>query len=80
MSAKKPKAGAAPAVSVPSPAPATAETGEPAAWLESRDPRKRLWGRISFIALWAYVAALWLPALDQTFHWGIFGPKVPPLP
>ena len=33
-----------------------------------------------FAALCVYVAMLWLLALDQTFHWGIFGPKVPPMP
>jgi hypothetical protein len=31
-------------------------------------------------AAWLYVAALWLLALDQTFHWGLFGPAVPPQP
>jgi hypothetical protein len=30
--------------------------------------------------VWLYVAALWLLAMDRTFDWGIFGPKVPPLP
>ena len=37
-------------------------------------------GKIVLIGVWIYVAALWLLALDQTFHWGIFGPKVPPVP
>jgi hypothetical protein len=49
-------------------------------WLDSTDPRKRRWGKIIFAVILIYVAALWLLALDQTFHWGIFGPKVPPLP
>ncbi len=49
-------------------------------WIDSADPRKRMWGKIILAAVWIYVAALWLLALDQTFHWGIFGPKVPPLP
>jgi hypothetical protein len=49
-------------------------------WLDSSDPRKRLWGKIIFVGLWIYVGALWLLALDQTFNWGIFGPKVPPVP
>jgi hypothetical protein len=39
-----------------------------------------MWGKIILAGVWIYVAALWLLALDQTFHWGIFGPKVPPLP
>ena len=33
-----------------------------------------------FAVLCVYVAMLWLLALDQTFHWGIFGPKMPLLP
>lgn len=81
MSAKKPKSGAAPAPASPSPAPAApVAAGEPVSWLDGQDPQKRLWGKIILAALWIYVAALWLLALDQTFHWGIFGPKVPPLP
>lgn len=62
-------AGAAPSV----------ETATPS-WLDSADPRKRLWGKIILVALWIYVAALWLLALDQSFRWGIFGPKIPPVP
>jgi len=75
----------------PAPQPATAAPalpasapGEPAKplvpWIESDDPRKRMIGKIILVAAWVYVAALWLLALDQTFHWGIFGPKVPPVP
>jgi preprotein translocase subunit SecE len=48
--------------------------------MDSPDPRKRMWGRIAYVVVWIYVAALCLLALDQTFHWGIFGPKVPPVP
>ena len=87
MSAKKSKQGAKPAATAgltPAPAPAAASptAPEPAApsWLDSTDPRKRLWGKIIFAAVWVYVGALWLLALDQTFRWGIFGPKLPPLP
>jgi hypothetical protein len=50
------------------------------AWIDSNDPGKRTIGKIVLVGVWIYVAALWLLALDQTFHWGIFGPKVPPLP
>jgi hypothetical protein len=50
------------------------------AWMDSSDPQKRMIGKIVFAGVWVYVAALWLLALDQTFHWGIFGPKVPPVP
>lgn len=49
-------------------------------WFDSTDPRKRMWGKIILVGVWIYVGALWLLALDQTFHWGIFGPKVPPIP
>jgi hypothetical protein len=42
--------------------------------MESNDHRKRLIGQIALWALWIYVAALWLLALDQWFKWGIFGP------
>lgn len=74
----------APAQRVPStadeaPSPA-AELAAPVAWIDSPEPRKRLVGKIAFVALWIYVAALCLLALDQTFHWGIFGPKVLPVP
>ena len=88
MSAKKSKSAGKPAA-IATPAPASnAAANAPAAvvdpvasaWIDSTDPRKRLWGKIILAAVWIYVAALWLLALDQTFHWGIFGPKVPPLP
>ena len=60
---------------------AAAPAAEPAvSWIDSTDPKKRMWGKIIFVGVWIYVAALWLLALDQTFHWGIFGPKVPPVP
>lgn len=90
MSAKPAKKGAKPAPSAPAdvPAPshmrataAAAATAQPEpSWIDSSDPKKRRWGQIVLIAVWIYVAALWLLALDQTFHWGIFGPKVPALP
>ena len=79
-SAKQSAPRAAPAAST-APAPATsAVVTAPASWLDSTDPRRRMWGKIIFCAVWIYVGALWLLALDQTFHWGIFGPKVPPVP
>ena len=31
--------------------------------------------KLIFAAVWIYVAMLWLLALDQTFHWGIWGPQ-----
>ena len=80
-----PRPAAAPSASEPTPVTVTASgaavaTVEPTSWLDSSDPRKRLWGKIIFAGIWIYVAALWLLALDQTFNWGIFGPKVPPVP
>lgn len=85
MCAKKKSPPSAPA---PSPAPvpsaaagAAVATAEPTTpWIESSDPRKRLVGKIALVVVWIYVAALWLLALDQWFNWGIFGPKIPPLP
>lgn len=93
MSAK-PKKGArpsaAPSSATPAPAvkptptaptaSAAATTAADAAWIDSPDPRKQKIGKLVLVGVWIYVAALWLLALDQTFHWGIFGPKVPPLP
>lgn len=70
-----------PAPAVAGATAAVAPAPEPAvAWMDSTDPRKRMIGKIVFAGVWIYVAALWLLALDQTFHWGIFGPKVPPVP
>lgn len=60
-------------------AAATADAGA-TSWLDSSDPRKRLWGRIILAGIWVYVGALWLLALDQNFGWGLFGPKSPALP
>jgi hypothetical protein len=93
MSAKHAKKSAnktVPPAAVPAPAaePATAPAGGIAAapaeaqpaWIDSSDPKKRTIGKIVLVGVWIYVAALWLLALDQTFHWGIFGPKVPPVP
>ena len=71
-------ASVAPTAAVPA-AGAIAATADPA-WIESSDPRKRAIGKAVLVGVWIYVAALWLLALDQTFHWGIFGPKAPPLP
>ncbi len=68
-------AGAAPAPTAEAVAP-----GEHVAWMDSTDPRKRLIGQIAYVLIWVYVAALCLLALDQTFNWGIFGPKLPPTP
>jgi hypothetical protein len=83
MSAKKARRSApasAPATPVAeNPAGAAAET-TPVAWIDSDDPKKRQLAKIILGVVWVYVAALWLLALDQWFHWGIFGPKLPPVP
>jgi hypothetical protein len=75
----------APAGGIPAPAAASvagvsAAPEAQVSWMDSADPQKRMIGKIVFIGVWVYVAALWLLALDQTFHWGIFGPKVPLVP
>ena len=75
-----PSASPAPATPVATASPAAAAAAPAPAWINSPDPRKRTIGKIVLVAVWIYVAALWLLALDQTFHWGIFGPKVPPIP
>ncbi|MBL9199405.1 MAG: hypothetical protein JNL39_02815 [Opitutaceae bacterium] len=82
MSAKHPKRktpAPTPAPATPAPVSAPAAAAEPS-WLDSADPKKRMWGKIVLVALWIYVAALCLLALDQWFRWGIFGPKIPPVP
>lgn len=79
-SASSPAASAAGNLSAAMPAGDSTATAAAPAWIDSSDPRKRMIGKIVLIGVWIYVAALWLLALDQTFHWGIFGPKVPPVP
>jgi hypothetical protein len=88
MSAKKSRRSApAPAAAVPAPAAAIAtapasgtDAAPPPAWIDSPDPRRRLFAKIFLVGVWVYVAALWLLALDQWFNWGIFGPRIPPVP
>lgn len=84
MSAKKPrKPSPAPAPAAPSAAAAAASApaeSAPPAWIDSPDPRRRQIAQVILGLVWLYVAALGLLALDQWFNWGIFGPKLPPLP
>lgn len=72
---------AAPVMATGSAGTATVGDMPPAssAWIDSTDPRRRMIGKLVLIGVWIYVVALWLLALDQTFNWGIFGPKVPPI-
>ena len=74
----KPAPSAANAQTTPIPPGAAAVAST--AWIDSSDPRKRMIGKLVLVGLWIYVAALWLLALDQTFNWGIFGPKMPVVP
>ncbi len=78
--AAEPAAGAAAVGSPDATAPATPAPAPFTAWIDSSDPRKRAFGQAILVGVWIYVGALWLLALDQTFNWGIFGPKIPPLP
>lgn len=78
-SAKKAAAAGARPVPAPAATPVASVKTAPAGG-DATDPRKRTVARIALAGIWLYVAALWLLALDQTFHWGIFGPKVPPVP
>jgi len=74
-SGQKRKERARPAVeAVSTSAPATLRLTEPVPFPE-RHPQL---AKLILVGVWLYVAALWLLALDQTFNWGIFGPKVPP--
>ena len=59
---------------VPPSGPVNRPSNEAAPFLE-RHPQL---AALILVAVWLYVAALWLLALDQIFNWGIFGPKVPP--
>jgi hypothetical protein len=34
--------------------------------------KRRLIANVALAAVWVYVAMIWLLALDQMFHWGIF--------
>jgi hypothetical protein len=83
MSAKNTKAVAlAAAKPAPTPSPADVDAGG-AATAEAAEPFYQRHPKIAnaiFAALCIYVAMIWLLALDQTFHWGIFGPKISPLP
>jgi 3-oxoacyl-ACP reductase-like protein len=83
MSAQNKKAAASTASKpAPAPAPVAAESGG-AATAEPAEPFYQRHPKIAnaiFAAVCIYVAMIWLLALDQTFHWGIFGPKVTPLP
>ena len=37
------------------------------------EPRKRrLMANLMLVVVWGYVAMIWLLALDQQLHWGIF--------
>ena len=37
------------------------------------EPGKRRWiANVVLIAVWGYVAMIWLLALDQQLHWGLF--------
>lgn len=91
MSAKPGKKRANQPANTPAPQPAAAASGagaavvsaeppEQVAWIDSPDPKKRMWGKIVLAGVWIYVAALCLLAIDQWFNLGIFSPKLPPLP
>ena len=42
--------------------------------LESRTAKHGLIANIALVAVWVYVAMIYLLAFDQQFHWGIFPP------
>ncbi len=56
-------------------APAGAQTAPPPAWIDdASNPRRQMIAKVVFVGVCIYVAMIWLLALDQTFHWGIFKP------
>ena len=74
MSKKKRSASTTASITPPPPASsAPTETMTPDVAV-SADPRRRLIANLTLIGLSLYVAMIWLLALDQQFHWGIFKP------
>jgi len=74
--AKKGKKGPSPSPAASAAAPATASApAAPPAWIDdASNPRRQMIARVALVAVCIYVAMIWLLALDQTFHWGIFKP------
>ena len=69
---KKPAPGPAPAAGS---APAATPASAPPAWIDDAShPRRQMIAKVILVAVCMYVAMIWLLALDQTFHWGIFKP------
>jgi hypothetical protein len=77
MSAKKKKSVTPSPPPVTAPAVAAAATTETSESFAQRHPKI---ANLILAGLWVYVAMLGLLALDQTFHWGIFSPKIPLTP
>lgn len=78
-----PAAASVAAVPAAAPAPVPAggpetgsDMGDSGRWAEEHPTASKL----ILVAVWLYVAALALLAIDQWFNLGIFGPKVPPTP
>jgi hypothetical protein len=55
-------------------APAAIPAAAPAWMDDTSNPRRQMIAKVTLVVVWIYVAMLWLLALDQTFHWGIFKP------
>jgi hypothetical protein len=60
----------------PASAPAAPQPSAPSAPAASEpvDPRRQLIANITLAVFSVYVAMIYLLALDQQFHWGIFKP------
>ena len=56
----------------PQPVPAAGQPGDTDAPFYERHPTA---SNVIFAGVCVYVAMIWLLALDQTFHWGIWGPQ-----
>jgi hypothetical protein len=68
MSKKKKGSPVSAPATLPAPTPATATPAD------ESDPHRRMIANITLVVFSLYVAMIWLLALDQQFHWGIFKP------
>ncbi len=74
MSAKEAKKNKNNPPAPPPPASPAAPAAAPA-WIDdTSNPRRQMIAKIVLVVVCIYVAMIWLLALDQTFHWGIFKP------
>lgn len=61
-------------VSTPAAPPPTPPAASASVPPQPADPRRRMIANITLVGFSLYVAMIWLLALDQQFHWGLFKP------